>query len=109
MNHDQNNVATLEAKVSKMETAIDGILGLQKDLQKLLQDVHSNFEILQSRQNDHENKMNALADILQGNGRRLGLLAEHRIMWRAHVWLLCSLSGLLGIILTVIVQHMIKM
>jgi hypothetical protein len=47
-------------------------------------------------------------DIFEGNGDKLGVLAEHRIMWRAHVWLLCAASGGLGVAATVFIQRMMR-
>ena len=49
-----------------------------------------------------------LKRILRGDADKLGLLAEHRIMWRVHVWALCTLSGGLGITATLVIQRIVK-
>lgn len=39
---------------------------------------------------------------LNGNGE-MGLKQKVSVMWRAHVWILCTLSGLVGSALTLII------
>lgn len=46
--------------------------------------------------------------LIFGEGEALGLVAEHKIMWRVHVWLLCLFSGICGTALTLAVQHYIR-
>ena len=38
----------------------------------------------------------------------LGLLAEHKIMWRLHVWILCTLSGGAGVLCTLLISKFVK-
>jgi hypothetical protein len=42
------------------------------------------------------NRLGTLESILYGKDKAGGLVQEHRIMWRVHVWLLCSASASLG-------------
>jgi hypothetical protein len=44
---------------------------------------------------------------LYGNGS-MGMIQKITIMWRAHVWILCSLSGVLGSFLTAMIKWLIK-
>ena len=37
--------------------------------------------------------------ILKGDNGSFGLMQRVSVMWRAHVWILCTLSGLLGFML----------
>ena len=40
-------------------------------------------------------RVNEYWKILNGNGN-LGLIQKVSIMWRAHVWVMCTLSGIIG-------------
>lgn len=42
-----------------------------------------------------------------GNGE-LGIAQQNNIMWRVHVWMLCTLSAGLGAIATVILHKILK-
>ena len=62
-----------------------------------------------------DNKMDALADkvedhhtTLYGEGGNLGVSQKTAIMWRAHVWILCTLSALASSVLTAAVLRWIK-
>jgi hypothetical protein len=46
-----------------------------------------------------------LFELLQGEHGQLGLLQKVEIMWRMHVWVLCSISAGLGGALTLMVRH----
>lgn len=46
--------------------------------------------------------------IMFGKEGRRGLIQEHIIMWRIHVWALCGLSTILGSALTLLIQKVIK-
>ena len=41
-------------------------------------------------------KVNTHADILLGKDGSRGMVQKVDLMWRAHIWLLCTLSGGLG-------------
>jgi hypothetical protein len=44
---------------------------------------------------------------LYGNGT-MGLIQKVTIMWRAHVWILCGLSGVVGSFVTAMVKWIVK-
>ena len=46
--------------------------------------------------------------VLFGKEGAGGLVQQHVILWRIHVWILCTLSGLLGTALTLLVQRFLK-
>lgn len=46
--------------------------------------------------------------ILFGKDESGGLVQQHIMLWRAHVWILCSLSGLIGAGLTEMVRRWIS-
>lgn len=46
-------------------------------------------------------------EAIYGNGE-LGISQKNNIMWRLHVWVLCSLSGGFGIAATIIIQKLMK-
>lgn len=53
-------------------------------------------------------RLGMVETILYGKDRVGGIVQEHRIMWRIHVWLLCSASACLGFVLKWGLDHMIK-
>lgn len=53
-------------------------------------------------------RIKLIEKILFGQEGKRGVIQEHMIMWRIHVWLLCALSGLLGSIITLMVEKIIK-
>jgi hypothetical protein len=53
-------------------------------------------------------RIRLLETILFGKEGQRGMVQEHLIMWRIHVWILCTLSGLLGMIMTLLVQKLTK-
>ena len=53
-------------------------------------------------------RLAATESILYGEKGKLGLVQQHAILWRIHVWILCTLSGLLGTALTLLVQRFLK-
>ena len=63
------------------------------------------IEALRVTQERLVDSVRELTKILQGEGENLGIIAQHRIMWRFHVWLLCSLSAGLGAIATILLKH----
>ena len=50
-----------------------------------------------------------IEDLLEGDGKAFGMATKVAILWRGHLWVLCTASGLLGTILgaagTIIVQR----
>lgn len=46
--------------------------------------------------------------VLLGQNGNIGLYAEHKILWRVHVWLLCTMSAIAGTIGTVIIHNWLK-
>ena len=42
--------------------------------------------------------------LLHGTAEKFGLIHQVRIMWRIHMWILCSLSALCGSVLTILVN-----
>ena len=52
-------------------------------------------------------KVEQIRQELYGNGS-MGLVQKVSIMWRAHVWILCSLSAVIGSVITAIVRWLIK-
>lgn len=46
--------------------------------------------------------------LLFGKDGQGGLIQQHTILWRIHVWILCTLSGLVGTGLTILVQRYLK-
>ena len=55
-----------------------------------------------------QDRMKLIERILFGKEGQRGMIQEHMIMWRIHVWLLCSLSGILGAIMTLLIQKLAK-
>lgn len=53
-------------------------------------------------------EMRTFKTILLGDTKELGLIAQHRIMWRFHTSLLCALSAAIGIIGTIGIQKLIN-
>lgn len=53
-------------------------------------------------------RIKLIEKILFGTEGRRGLIQEHIVMWRVHVWILCALSTLLGSIITLAVQNIVK-
>lgn len=43
---------------------------------------------------------------LYGDGTNLGLSQKVSVLWRMHVWLLCTLSALAGSLATIAVQRL---
>ena len=54
-------------------------------------------------------RIRLIEKILFGKEGQRGMVQEHIIMWRIHVWILCSLSGVLGAIITLLVQKLAKL
>jgi hypothetical protein len=50
-------------------------------------------------------RLSKLETILFGKDGGGGLIQQHMILWRVHVWILCTLSALIGTGLTVLVQR----
>jgi hypothetical protein len=46
--------------------------------------------------------------IFDGRGGTLGLRTRVMILWRSHVWLLCTLSAGVGSLLTCTMQYLFK-
>ena len=46
-----------------------------------------------------------LFELLQGENGQLGLLQKVEIMWRAHVWALCTLSAAAGAAGALVIKH----
>jgi hypothetical protein len=45
-------------------------------------------------------EMERYDELLFGKGGSLGLAQQVKVMWRIHVWILCTLSAIAGSILT---------
>ena len=45
---------------------------------------------------------------MHGDGNMLGIKSKVNILWRLHVWALCSLSATFGAVVTVVVQQIYK-
>ena len=44
-------------------------------------------------------RIGTMENVLFGKNKRGGIVGQHDIMWRIHVWLLCGLSGAGGYLL----------
>lgn len=49
-------------------------------------------------------QLKAIFDILQGQEGNLGLSQKVAVMWRAHVWVFCTLSAAAGAIFLAVIQ-----
>jgi len=49
-------------------------------------------------------RVNTVEKELAGSGSELGLKQKVNVMWRLHVWILCSFSGIAGSLLTLMIQ-----
>lgn len=52
-------------------------------------------------------RLSVIERVLFGKEGTGGLLVEHRVMWRAHVWALCTLSAGAGSAVTLIIKHFV--
>lgn len=53
-------------------------------------------------------KVDHLTKLIEGRDGTLGLASKVNIMWRAHVWLLCTFSAIVGSGLTAAVLRMVS-
>lgn len=75
----------------------------EKQIEMLL----SRFESEMRTSADHGNRIATLDFIVQGDVRqgKDGIADQVRIMWRVHTWMMCLISGLAGVIGTLLVQR----
>ena len=50
-------------------------------------------------------QVKAIFELLNGTGGELGMLQKVAVMWRVHVWLLCTFSAASGCIGTLVAKH----
>lgn len=60
-----------------------------------------NNEYIQDRVKHHE-------ETLFGKDGELGIVHQVKVMWRAHVWVLCTLSGALGFFIRPYIETVLK-
>jgi hypothetical protein len=53
-------------------------------------------------------RLRLVEKLLFGREGNRGLIQEHTIMWRIHVWVLCSFSAGLGVLITLLIQRLSK-
>ena len=61
-------------------------------------------EQLKEQINQLTEKVDHILVLLQGKDGSLGLLGKVSIMWRFHVWILCTISAAAGSVITVAIS-----
>ena len=53
-------------------------------------------------------RLGEIAETLYGKQGAGGIVSKVNVMWRIHTWLLCTLSGGLGVLGTLLIQKIVK-
>lgn len=54
-------------------------------------------------------RLHVMERVLFGEDGAGGLIQEHKLLWRAHVWLLCTLSAGMGAVATIVIQKLTRL
>lgn len=78
---------------------------LQRDVRELQSQVFGDDEI---QEPGLKRRYDSLRIEVMGDGKEFGIKNKVDIMWRVHVWLLCSFSAIIGGAITLIAQRLYK-
>lgn len=77
-----------------------------QDSEKRITDIMSNDRRYEENKLDFiADQVKAIFELLNGKDGNLGMLQKVAVMWRVHVWLLCTASASFGAISILILRH----
>lgn len=53
-------------------------------------------------------KVDHVLELLQGKDGALGIMGKVNIMWRFHIWILCTLSAAAGSVVTMAITKVVR-
>lgn len=102
------NLAVMESRLTTLQGVVQEVVEFQRQQVTVNFNIQETMKLLQQSHEELRGAFSPVSLLLQGDNGKLGVLAQHRIMWRIHVWVLCAASTAIGSLITIGLQHYMK-